>query len=256
MKRLFTFVAAALMGLGVYAQTTTYHIQLSDADYVSGKEVRMSDRAAKHAAMMKMVDSIVAARTFRFVPQTVQMQPTGEMYPVNNAALNQNNTWYVLGPQMQTKPLATVDYNPDPQGVNAEGGVLPKNSADALNPMFSNYIVHAATPGYAPQSSVPISQPDFQVVFKPSYTDITLPYIIGVTPPYRNVLLNGVLPEVSNYKAINNEGGWEITFNSNVFTSNVHTFTLKINSVTRSATLTVTTPEYNPVVYMGNIAQL
>ena len=85
--------------------------------------------------------------------------------------------------------------------------------------------------------------------------DICLPYIAGITPPYRRVLLNTGTKNLQNYKAVQTDNGWIISFKAVLYAEIDYTFTLEINDQC-GATLTISNSWYNDVQYTGTISQV
>lgn len=85
--------------------------------------------------------------------------------------------------------------------------------------------------------------------------DICLPYIAGITPPYRRVLLNTGTKNMQNYKSVQTDNGWIISFNAVLYAEIDYTFTLEINDQS-GATLTISNDWYNDVQYTGTISQV
>lgn len=85
--------------------------------------------------------------------------------------------------------------------------------------------------------------------------DICLPYIAGITPPYRRVLLNTGTNNMQNYKAVQTDNGWIVSFNAVLYAEIDYTFMLEINDHS-GATLTISNNWYNDVQYTGTISQI
>lgn len=85
--------------------------------------------------------------------------------------------------------------------------------------------------------------------------DICLPYIAGITPPYRRVLLNTGTNNLQNYKTVQTDNGWIVSFNAVLYAEIDYTFTLEINDHS-GATLTISNNWYNDVQYTGTISQV
>lgn len=98
-----------------------------------------------------------------------------------------------------------------------------------------------------------ITNTAFQLNVYPSWTDVYLPYISGITPPYYITILNYALPRINDYQAMRTPTGWKVTFNSSLFSANTYNFELDIISATGSATLTISTVMYNTVEYSGQL---
>ena len=98
-----------------------------------------------------------------------------------------------------------------------------------------------------------ITNTAFQLNVYPSWTEVYLPYISGITPPYYITILNYALPRINDYQAMRTPTGWKVTFNSTLFSANTYNFELDIISATGSATLTISTVMYNTVEYSGQL---
>lgn len=85
--------------------------------------------------------------------------------------------------------------------------------------------------------------------------DICLPYIAGITPPYRRVLLNTGSNNLNNFKAVQTDNGWMISFNTVLYAEIDYTFTFEITAQ-GGATLTISNSWYNDVQYTGDISQV
>lgn len=98
-----------------------------------------------------------------------------------------------------------------------------------------------------------IYNPNFELNIYPTWYDIYLPYIRGITPPYYLTVFNYALPQVDNYQAVRTPDGWRVSFSTSMFTINTYYFELDILSTTGSATLNISTVIYNTVTYSGQI---
>lgn len=76
MKKILTIVALLVIATGAWAQ---------DNSNISMKHERAERRDARHAAYKEFVDSLVLTRDYEFVPQTMQMQPAGNMRTIYNS---------------------------------------------------------------------------------------------------------------------------------------------------------------------------
>ena len=85
--------------------------------------------------------------------------------------------------------------------------------------------------------------------------DICLPYIAGITPPYRRILLNTGTNNLQNYKTVQTDNGWLVSFSAVLYAEINYTFTLEINEHS-GATLTISNDWYNDVQYTGTISQV
>lgn len=103
---------------------------------------------------------------------------------------------------------------------------------------------------------ISINNPSFEVAYYSDYIDVHIPFIKGVVPPYYPVVLNAILPSVSNYTTIQNTGGWTVTFSSWLYGGSDYIFTLDIYSASGSAVLTIKSLADNTVTYSGYISQV
>ena len=76
-------------------------------------------------------------------------------------------------------------------------------------------------------------------------------------PPYKYVLLNTGVPNVSNYTEQKTEQGWMVSFKANLYATAIdYTFTFEIDARYGSATLTISNTWYSPVQYTGTITRI
>lgn len=99
----------------------------------------------------------------------------------------------------------------------------------------------------------PIYNIQYELVVQTNFTEIYLPYIKGVTPPYRMSVINTILPQVDNYRASQTDEGWQISFSSWLYSINNYNFLLTVYSRSGSAQLNITNSLYNQVTYWGSI---
>ncbi len=99
-----------------------------------------------------------------------------------------------------------------------------------------------------------LNNPNFGIQVWGSEVDIFLPYIKGVTPPYYTVMLNYTMPSVDKYITEQTQEGWLITFASTLFTGSDYNFSLEIYTSSGSGTLTISSPWYPDVQYVGSIS--
>ena len=98
-----------------------------------------------------------------------------------------------------------------------------------------------------------ITNTAFELNIYPTWVDIYLPYLKGITPPYYLTILNYALPRINDYQALRTPTGWKITFNSTMFSANTYNFELDIIAATGSTTLTISTVMFNSVEYTGQL---
>lgn len=101
-----------------------------------------------------------------------------------------------------------------------------------------------------------LNNPSFEVAYRSDYIDVHIPFIKGVTPPYYPVVLNYILPSVSNYTTVQHDGGWTVSFSSWLYGGSNYIFTLDIYSASGSAVLTINSLADNRVAYSGYITQV
>lgn len=101
-----------------------------------------------------------------------------------------------------------------------------------------------------------ITNPHFEVGVWDGTVDICLPYIRGFVAPYYTTIINYTIPSVEGYLAEQTAEGWQVSFNTSLFTASTYTFTFEISTKMGGATLTITNPWYNAVQYTGTISQL
>lgn len=101
-----------------------------------------------------------------------------------------------------------------------------------------------------------LNNPNFGVQVWGSEVDIFLPYIKGVTPPYYTVMLNYTMPSVNKYVTEQTQEGWLVTFSTSLFSGSDYDFSLEIYTSSGSATLTIASPWYPDVQYVGSISSL
>ena len=101
-----------------------------------------------------------------------------------------------------------------------------------------------------------LNNPNFGIQVWDREVDIFLPYIKGVTPPYYTVMLNYTMPSVQKYITEQTQEGWLVTFTSSLFSGSDYDFSLEIYTSSGSATLTIASPWYPDVQYVGGISGL
>ena len=161
--------------------TDTAQRQGSQEQLSTHHQERIARRAARQAEYERTIDSIVLAHSYRFIPQSMQVEPAGNMHYINNGA--------------------------------------------------------------------------FELLVQPDFTDINLPYLRGLMPPYKMVVLNTVVNSVEGYTAVQTDNGWEVTFSSWLYEPNNYNFALSITSTTGNAQLTISNTFYSTVTYWGQVMQ-
>ncbi|MBO5961799.1 MAG: DUF4251 domain-containing protein [Alistipes sp.] len=129
---------------------------------------------------------------------------------------------------------------------------------------YINSIILARNYQFSPQSMQQepagpvrlLNNPNFGIQVWGSEVDIFLPYIKGVTPPYYTVMFNYTMPSVDRYITEQTQEGWLVTFASSLFSGSDYDFSLEIYTSSGSATLTISSPWYPDVQYIGGISGL
>lgn len=102
-------------------------------------------------------------------------------------------------------------------------------------------------------SSQLITNPSIELGIFGDWADIHLPIYQGFTPPYRIMMVNTSITNLSDFTTIQTDNGWTISFDSWLYTSNDYTFTLEVFSKTGGATLSVSSTFYPTTSYWGSI---
>lgn len=98
-----------------------------------------------------------------------------------------------------------------------------------------------------------LQNPNYEIIVWNNAVDVCIPFLKGYTPPYYPVIFNYVLPNVMGYTAEQTNNGWQVTFESTMFSTTNYTFTFEIYSHYGGAMLTISSPFYNSVQYTGNV---
>lgn len=102
-----------------------------------------------------------------------------------------------------------------------------------------------------------VTNPAFQLSVREYYADIFLPFYQGITPPYRLVVLNTVITDLNDYKAVSTDEGWRITFRSILYASYYYNFTLDVISKTGTADLRIKSEQNgNTISFGGSITEI
>ncbi len=78
-KNIVIFIIATIVGFVVIGST-----HFVGTPSTEKREVREQRREARQAAMEQQIDSIVLSHSFRFIPQTIQLEPAGRMTMLSN----------------------------------------------------------------------------------------------------------------------------------------------------------------------------
>lgn len=98
-----------------------------------------------------------------------------------------------------------------------------------------------------------ITNPSIELGIYGDWADIHLPIYQGFTPPYRIIVINTSITNLTDFTTVQTDNGWTISFDSWLYTSNDYTFTLDVYSKTGGATLSVSSTFYPTTTYWGSI---
>lgn len=102
-------------------------------------------------------------------------------------------------------------------------------------------------------SSNIITNPSIELAIYSDWADIHLPIYQGFTPPYRLVMVNTAITNLSDFTTVQTDNGWTISFSSWLYSSNDYTFTLEVYTKTGGATLSVSSTFYPTTSFWGSI---
>ena len=98
-----------------------------------------------------------------------------------------------------------------------------------------------------------ITNPNIELSIYSDWADVHLPIYQGFTPPYRIVMVNTSITNLSDFATVQTDNGWTISFDSWLYSSNDYTFTLEVYSKTGGATLSVSSSFYPTTSYWGSV---
>ncbi len=98
-----------------------------------------------------------------------------------------------------------------------------------------------------------ITNPNFRIGIYPTYVDICIPYYRGMTPPYVITVMNYTVPNPDKMLYVQRSKGWDVSFQSSLYSSNNYTFKFSIEGTTGEATLDIESDFLNTVTYTGSI---
>ncbi len=101
-----------------------------------------------------------------------------------------------------------------------------------------------------------LTNPQFEVRVWDGSADVFLPYIAGVTPPYKKRIINYTIPMLNDYAAIQTEDGWAVSFNTTLFSASTYTFKFEVNAKFGTTTLTLSNVWNSDVTYTGSITPI
>lgn len=101
-----------------------------------------------------------------------------------------------------------------------------------------------------------LNNPQFEVRVWGNSADVFLPYIKGITPPYRHTIINYTLPFLNDYVAVQGDNGWSVTFKSSLLSASEYTFKFEVNSKFGTTMLTLSNPWENDVTYSGILTRI
>lgn len=100
-----------------------------------------------------------------------------------------------------------------------------------------------------------LSNPQFEIGIYDGAADIFIPYISGITPPYRHSIINYTVPILNKYISIQTDNGWDVSFTTSLFSASEYKFDFEINAKFGTTTLTISNTWNNDVTYTGTISR-
>lgn len=105
-------------------------------------------------------------------------------------------------------------------------------------------------------SSHLIINPAVELAVYSDWADVNLPVFQGFTPPYRVVMYNTPITDLSDFTTEETDNGWMVTFSAWLYSSDDYTFSLEVYSKTGGATLSISS-NFNPTTtYWGSISAI
>jgi hypothetical protein len=105
-------------------------------------------------------------------------------------------------------------------------------------------------------SSHLIVNPAVELAVYSDWADVNLPVFQGFTPPYRVVMYNTPITDLSDFTTEETDNGWMVTFSAWLYSSDDYTFSLEVYSKTGGATLSISS-NFNPTTtYWGSISAI
>lgn len=105
-------------------------------------------------------------------------------------------------------------------------------------------------------SSHLIVNPAVELAVYSDWADVNLPVFQGFTPPYRVVMYNTPITDLSDFITKETDNGWMVTFSAWLYSSDDYTFSLEVYSKTGGATLSISS-NFNPTTtYWGSISAI
>ena len=105
-------------------------------------------------------------------------------------------------------------------------------------------------------SSHLIVNPAVELALYSDWADVNLPIFQGFAPPYRVMMYNTPITNLTDFTTVETDNGWMISFSAWLYTSDDYTFSLEVYSKTGGATLSVSS-NFNPTTtYWGSISPI
>lgn len=102
-------------------------------------------------------------------------------------------------------------------------------------------------------SSHIITNPNVELDIYGDWADVHLPLYQGFMPPYRLILVNSAIPNLTDFTTVETDNGWTISFSSWLYTANDYTFTLEVYAKTGGASLSISSDFSPTTTYWGSI---
>lgn len=82
MKHLYLILAATMIALSAAAQAPEDESTMTREQREQRHEQRVEERAVRHQNELKYMDSVVLSRNYKFVPNSFQQEPAGNMHQI------------------------------------------------------------------------------------------------------------------------------------------------------------------------------
>ena len=82
MKHLYLILVATMIALSAAAQAPEDESTMTRAQREQHHEQRVEERAVRHQNELKYMDSVVLSRNYKFVPNSFQQEPAGNMHQI------------------------------------------------------------------------------------------------------------------------------------------------------------------------------
>ena len=87
MKHLYLILVATMIALSAAAQAPEDESTMTREQREQHHEQRVEERAVRHQNELKYMDSVVLSRNYKFVPNSFQQEPAGNMHQIYSCLL-------------------------------------------------------------------------------------------------------------------------------------------------------------------------